>query len=505
MDTLKTAIVVVLLLAVLYIVYTVLNKSDAGIDQELAWDQPSMEPLQVDFGGAPPLTRGGFASPSEDSAGLQQRTSSSATKSRTPLTQSVGNDSGVVTGVASPWSGSSVSPAVQTGQQEGAFSPPPVQPGEFLGGQRSEPAAAPELLDPAVTSGSPRAMPYGGSELIPSDPTAANPREPVTSELAPNATGGIQSAPAAGSFPETTASTEGALASGFSGPGTASPAGAVQPIDRAASPGGYSVVESRPGAGDTVAGGENSAVQPSRSMEQPANASTGMLASASMSAQDQLARGQYYEALLTLSYAYQDPELTVSDRESLQPLLDSLAAEVIYSTAHHMEPEYVVQVDDTLQNIADQHQVSWQLLANINGLTDPNGVEAGTKLKVVRGPFHAKVDLTRRELTLYVRRLYAGRFPIEIGEQAPPPANYSVLNKQAGQTFYLGNAQTLAADDPANPYGGIWIELGENLGIHAQPKLGEASQFFHSISLSPRDANDLFGILARGSSVVVAR
>ncbi|MDP6060158.1 MAG: hypothetical protein QGH33_14760, partial [Pirellulaceae bacterium] len=51
MDTLKTAIVVVLLLAVLYGVYVTLNQPDQEVSEEIAWaQQQTTEPLQVDFG-----------------------------------------------------------------------------------------------------------------------------------------------------------------------------------------------------------------------------------------------------------------------------------------------------------------------------------------------------------------------------------------------------------------------------------------------------------------------
>jgi lipoprotein-anchoring transpeptidase ErfK/SrfK len=50
-DTLKTAVVVVLLLAVLYGVYVVLNKPGEPFPEPAAWQQPPMEPLQIDVGG----------------------------------------------------------------------------------------------------------------------------------------------------------------------------------------------------------------------------------------------------------------------------------------------------------------------------------------------------------------------------------------------------------------------------------------------------------------------
>jgi len=505
-DTLKTAIVVVLLLAVLYIVYTVLNKSDVPMDAELAWNQSAMEPLQVDFGGTPPLSG---AAPGQDAnAGFIPGSEGGAIGSRSALPPlPTRNEAGLVTGTSSPWGNQSVSPAAGANFSDATPLQPTVQAAEAWGAPKPT-AVAPQLLDPAVTADNSQVRSANPAEPIPTDPTGGDSVAGVNLSGGGDPTADHEATAAGGSSNTQLDQAAAGFPPGYDPARTASPAAVMQPVDtlvdggadRGGEPAGRLSADGLPPTGPELSRTESS-TNPSRAAV-PAN---GILNSASQSARDQINQGQYYEALLTLSYVYQDPELTAAERESLLPMLDSLAAEVIYSTAHHMEPEYTVQPNETLPTIAEQHQVSWQLLANINGLTNADAIEPGRKLKVVRGPFHAKVDLTRRELTLFVRRLYAGRFPIEVGAQAPAPANYSVLNKYAGQTFYMGNAQTLAADDPANPYGGIWIELGDQLGIHAQPSQPEATQTFHSISLSPRDANDLFGILARGSSVMVVR
>ncbi|MCL4204561.1 MAG: LysM peptidoglycan-binding domain-containing protein [Pirellulaceae bacterium] len=59
METLKTALVVVLLLAVLYGVFVVLNKPDMTTPPELAWQEVATSPPQLEFGdppGAPAAT-----------------------------------------------------------------------------------------------------------------------------------------------------------------------------------------------------------------------------------------------------------------------------------------------------------------------------------------------------------------------------------------------------------------------------------------------------------------
>src|SRR5690606_17595042 len=110
-------------------------------------------------------------------------------------------------------------------------------------------------------------------------------------------------------------------------------------------------------------------------------------------AQDQIAQGQLADALFTLSLWYDSPDVPNDMRNQLTELLDQLAGHVIYSPEHLLEPAHEVRTGESLESIALQYQVPWQLLANINGIADPTQLAEGTQLKVVRGPFAADISL----------------------------------------------------------------------------------------------------------------
>src|SRR5262249_39722583 len=74
----------------------------------------------------------------------------------------------------------------------------------------------------------------------------------------------------------------------------------------------------------------------------------------------------------------------------------------------------IVKQGETLETIAKEYNVPWQLLAKINGVPAADQVRAGQQLKVLRGPFSAVVDLRRKELTLEVDGRYAGAFPVTL-------------------------------------------------------------------------------------------
>src|SRR6202008_5137806 len=94
--------------------------------------------------------------------------------------------------------------------------------------------------------------------------------------------------------------------------------------------------------------------------------------------------------------------------------------------------------------------------AKINGIEDPNHLNPGDELKVVRGPFTAQVDLDKRQLTLIVEDCYAGRFSlVAVGEMAPGlEGSFEVAEK-------LPNGATnLAANGPIHH----WVRLTSSDG-----------------------------------------
>jgi hypothetical protein len=223
-------------------------------------------------------------------------------------------------------------------------------------------------------------------------------------------------------------------------------------------------------------------------------------------AMDQIQEGDLKKALSTLSLFYNAAELTQSQRSDLIDLLDALAREVVYSRRHMMDFAFVVAAGDTWEQIAKQYDVPSELLARINGLDPADPPPAGFNLKVVPGPFRAEVDLERNELTLFVGDLYAGRYPVSFGQEPQPKTGvYQVQQKSRERNYYSSNGANIPASDPSNPYGGYWIDLGDSICIHGSPEDEAAPSHFGCISLSPLDANDVFGMLGVGSQVTIRR
>lgn len=226
------------------------------------------------------------------------------------------------------------------------------------------------------------------------------------------------------------------------------------------------------------------------------------------SASADLGARRFDAALATLSPWFGDTRLSAANRQQLTETLDQLAGTVIYSREHHLEPPYEVKDGDRLEDIADRYQVPWQLLAKINGLVDPRAIQPGEKIKVIRGPFAAVVDLTSSEITLVVGERYAGRFPIRMESPASlPPGRFSVQEKLAEpprEKLAAAGADSLIA---GSTYAGPWLGLSGGVGLHggADDSDEPVPPLPNCLQLSRRDITDLQDILSVGSDVIIRR
>jgi LysM repeat protein len=209
-----------------------------------------------------------------------------------------------------------------------------------------------------------------------------------------------------------------------------------------------------------------------------------------------LAQNRLADAHLELSEWFGDEHFTPEQNAQVTNLLDQLAGTVIYSREHLLERAYEVQPGDTLDKIADLYDVTWQLLANINGIRDPRHVRPGQQLKVVKGPFNAYVNLSKFQLVLYLGDRYAGRFHIGVGQdQETPEGIFSVLQKVENPTYY--GEPVIDKDDPQNPLGEYAIDLGNRIWIHGtnDPQSIGRADSRGCIRLANRDIKDIFEIL----------
>lgn len=499
MQTIKTALVVFMLAAMFYGVYTVVNAPPPRAPKEVVESATDMSPpLRVEEGdgGLSPATAsamgqpgdmvdaGTAASPVPD--GAFARSPSFPPSSSFRPTDRLDDRGGLSESPDPPTPAppAPTPPAFTEGPSRTGPAPPLNQaPHDASVGSDYSPVPSEDLAERAPTPSD-----HGRSTFVPPNTTRAAVAEAAGSELSPvpaDDDGALRPAPA-----------------GVIAAGAAAAISSAAPTDRTNSP-----VPSDSTASAAATG-------PERDLAPPTSYADGVrfdtkeavFARGWRDAQHDLEQGHLRQALLTLSQVYEDPRLTAEDRVKLLETLDPLAGDVIYSTRHLLEPAYEIRRGDTLETVAEQLNVPWQLLQNINGVKNPNFLVPGEKLKVVRGPFRADVDLERSELTLFLNKYYAGRFPITVGNDPPPaPGEFEVKSKQPGRTYFSADGRNVPSGHPDNPFGRVWLDLGKNVAIHGSAEKADVAVNAGCISLSPRDAQDVFAILSAGSRVTIRR
>lgn len=236
---------------------------------------------------------------------------------------------------------------------------------------------------------------------------------------------------------------------------------------------------------------------------------TSLFAATRTAVQAALDRGELSQALLLLSDWYGDPSLTPAETTEVNQLLSQLAGTVIYSNEPRLEAPYLVQAGETLQQIAAKYDVPWQLLAKINGLASPDALQTGQELKVIPGPFNAKIDISARELTLMLGRRYAGRFPIEFDpsltvedgnwlvDQKPITPTGGLYSASPGES---GESRSIVLSNPSAVGGQVAVlrSASGSSQVASEPVA-------RTIKLKQDDANDLYDILSVGSRVTIRR
>lgn len=228
--------------------------------------------------------------------------------------------------------------------------------------------------------------------------------------------------------------------------------------------------------------------------------------------QGALERQELVAAHAMLSRWYDNPSLTPAEAQQVETLLSQLAGTIVYSTEHRLEPPYTVKPGDTLQTIAEQYEVPWQLLAKINGISTPDNLQPGQQLKVVHGPFAAIVELDKSQLTLMLDGRYAGRFPASIEQGATVSEGTWILEQKLVQPT-TQNSTVVSASFTSSTVDHVLVLRNESptaAGTRIAITSGSSTPSGPTVAapgirLSPRDVEEVADILSIGSPVTIRR
>jgi lipoprotein-anchoring transpeptidase ErfK/SrfK len=210
----------------------------------------------------------------------------------------------------------------------------------------------------------------------------------------------------------------------------------------------------------------------------------------------------YVSAHRELSTLYwKQPEL----RPVIEDRLNRNSQKIYFWPEPHFLQPYEIKGSDLLQTIAPKYKLSWQYLAAVNQV-DPRRIQAGKQLKVIKGPFSAYIDLSDFDLTVHCHGFFVKRYKIGIGkDNSSPIGKFKVLKKVTNPQYTDPDGRVIAGNDPTNPLGTHWIDIGDGFGIHGtlKPKSIGRAESRGCIRLSNADVSEVFMFMTKDSEVVI--
>lgn len=233
------------------------------------------------------------------------------------------------------------------------------------------------------------------------------------------------------------------------------------------------------------------------------------------------ARDIYNAALLS-------EKLSPDETRAAKARLGELSETIVFSSRRfEADPwggTFTVPPGGVLAKIAKRYDVTPELLARVNGISDPRRLRADQTIKVLKGPLHAVVDKSDFTLDLYFGApggpgsSYVTTYRVGLGKDDSTPTGKWVVEpgkKLANPTYYSPRGQgVIGPDDPTNPLGDFWIGLA---GIDGQA-VGKLSYGIHGtiepdsigtmasmgcIRLRNEDIARVYELLVEGKSTVL--
>jgi lipoprotein-anchoring transpeptidase ErfK/SrfK len=137
---------------------------------------------------------------------------------------------------------------------------------------------------------------------------------------------------------------------------------------------------------------------------------------------------------------------------------------------------YRVGSGDILEVIGKKHKVPYEALMDINRITNPRSLQAGQALKVVNGPFHAKVYRSTFTMDIYLQNTYVCSFSVGLGKPGYETPRGLWRLRPGGKAYATvwrdpDTGKVYQPEDPNYPLGSRWMAL-DGLSFEAKGRTG---------------------------------
>jgi len=231
--------------------------------------------------------------------------------------------------------------------------------------------------------------------------------------------------------------------------------------------------------------------------------------------------GGIIEARESLNQTLRMP-MSPKQREYVKTQLSELSNRWLFSrTPLPNDPlceSYRVRPGDIFEVIGKQHKVPHEILMDINRITDPRSLQAGRTIKVVNGPFHAKVYRSTFKMDVYLQNTYVCSFSVGLGMPDTETPTGLWRLRPGGKAYATSwrdpdTGRLHQPEDPDYPLGSRWMALDglsgdakgrEGFGIHGtkEPDQIGAAGSRGCIRMYNGEAIKVYNMLIDGLSLV---
>jgi len=173
------------------------------------------------------------------------------------------------------------------------------------------------------------------------------------------------------------------------------------------------------------------------------------------------------EARGRLNYLLDKP-MSDHQQEYIKNTLSKLADQWLFSRRIYPQDDlcstYRVKPGDRLGSISNQFKVPYDILMQINNISKPEALRAGDTIKVIKGPFNAKVYRSTFTMDLYLQDTFVRSFGVGLGQPGKETPTGLWRVKSDGRMIEPPwpdpvTGKILHSNDPEYALGSRWIGI----------------------------------------------
>jgi lipoprotein-anchoring transpeptidase ErfK/SrfK len=160
--------------------------------------------------------------------------------------------------------------------------------------------------------------------------------------------------------------------------------------------------------------------------------------------------------------------MSPQQRSSVKDKLSELSSQWLLSrTVFPDDPlceSYLVKPGEILEVIGKRYKVPYEILMTINRISRPEAMPAGQAIKVIKGPFHAKVYRSTFTMDIYLQNTYVRSFTVGLGKPGRETPTGLWRLRPGGKAHATSwrdpdSGRVYQPEDPDYPLGSRWMAL----------------------------------------------